>query len=33
MHRRRTVRIVGYVLAASVWLGWGFVTLVAAWGA
>lgn len=33
LHRRRTVRIVGYCLTGIMWLGWGFVTLVVAWGA
>jgi hypothetical protein len=33
IHRRRIVRIVGYFLAGTMWLGWGFLTLVAAWGA
>jgi hypothetical protein len=32
-HRRRIVRIVGYFLTGTMWLGWGFLTLVPAWGA
>ena len=33
IHRLRIVRIVGYLLTGTMWLSWGFVTLVAAWGA
>jgi hypothetical protein len=33
IHRRRIVRVVGYSLTGTVWLGWGVLTLALVWGA